>query len=663
MLKSELNNNNLKIWIGSILVLDHSPENPTFFVGEGTEEVKMYRGNFKITDRTDEKTPLRHVEQKGDDFRFYYGDDELLLSFGREGTAISWNFSTPRQYSRFWARISATKQEHLYGLGEQMSHFNLRGKLFPIWSSEPGVGRNKDTYITWQSDSTGMSGGDYWTTNYPQASYMSNQKYYLFADSFSYAEFDFRDPNFNEVHIWEVPKRILFWAGDTYYSLIEQFTSFIGRQETLPKWLNEGFMLGIQGGWDKIDSKIKDLQEHGVDVNSVWVQDWEGIRMTSFGQRLMWDWQHDSKRYPDFKNRVTGLQKQGIKFLGYSNCYLAIDGPLFAEAKKLGYLAKNKDGEVYEVDFGEFYCGIPDFTIKEVQEWFAERILGQEMLDIGLEGWMADFGEYLPTDCVLANGDAMKLHNEWPTLWAEVNDIALRSRNKRGDACIFMRAAGSFTQKYCPILWAGDQSVDFSKDDGLASVIPAALSSGVSGFAFHHSDLGGYTSLFGNVRTVELNLRWTEFCAFTSMMRSHETNRPIENIQLYESSYQMTFLGRMVRVFKALSKYKDFYIKEAAEKGYPLMRPLFFEYPQDKQAYTQDYEYLLGADILVAPVWQENIKEWDVYLPKDTWIHLWSGKEYTGGQTVTVDAPLGKIPVFIKKSSLFLEKFKSLKDL
>ena len=290
MLKSELKNNNLKIWIGSTLVLDHTPENPAFFVGAGTEEVKMYRGNFKITDRTDEKIPLRHVEQKGDDFRFYYGDDELLLSFGKEASAISWNFSTPRQYSRFWARISATKQEHLYGLGEQMSHFNLRGKLFPIWSSEPGVGRNKDTYITWQSDSTGMSGGDYWTTNYPQASYMSNQKYYLFADSFAYAEFDFRDPNFHEVHIWEVPKRILFWTGDTYYSLIEQFTSFIGRQETLPKWLNEGFMLGIQGGWDKIDSKIKDLQEHGVDVNAVWVQDWEGIRMTSFGQRLMWDW-------------------------------------------------------------------------------------------------------------------------------------------------------------------------------------------------------------------------------------------------------------------------------------------------------------------------------------------------------------------------------------
>ncbi|MGL4676994.1 MAG: alpha-glucosidase [Brevinema sp.] len=663
MLKSELKNNHLKIWVDNILILEHSPENPSFFVGQGTEEVKMYRGNFRIKDRTDEKTPLRHVEQIGENFRFYYGEDELILNFGREGQACSWNFSSSKNYTRFWIRVVAKPKEHFYGLGEQMSHFNLRGKLFPIWSSEPGVGRNKETYITWQSDVTGMAGGDYWNTNYPQASYLSDQKYYLFADSFAYAEFDFKDPLFNEIHIWEIPKRILFWTSNNYYSLIEQFTSYIGRQETLPSWVNEGFILGIQGGWEKIDQKIELLQQHGVMISGIWAQDWEGIRMTSFGQRLMWNWQHDPKRYPNFKNKVQAYKNQGIRFLGYSNCYLAIDGPLFAEAKNLGYLIKNKDGEIYEVDFGEFYCGIPDFTRREVQEWFAERILGQEMIDYGLEGWMADFGEYLPIDCSLANGDAMKLHNAWPTLWAEVNDMALRSRNQKGKSFIFMRAAGSYTQKYCPILWAGDQSVDFTKDDGLATVIPAALSSGVSGFAFHHSDLGGYTSLFGNTRSVELNLRWAEFCAFTGIMRSHETNRPSENIQIYDSSYQMNFLGKTVRIFKALAEYRLPYIQEAADKGYPLMRPLFFEYPQDKEAYLQDYEYLLGSDILVAPVWKENIKIWEVYLPNDIWVHLWTGKEFKGNSTITVDAPLGQIPVFIKKSSPYLQKFNLLKNL
>ena len=95
-------------------------------------------------------------------------------------------------------------------------------------------------------------------------------------------------------------------------------------------------------------------------------------------------------------------------------------------------------------------------------------------------------------------------------------------------------------------MWAGDQSVDFTKDDGIATVIPAALSSAVSGFCYHHSDIGGYTSLFGNVRTPELNDRWIEFAAFTSTMRSHETNRPNDNVQLYDSPTSMVLLSKMV---------------------------------------------------------------------------------------------------------------------
>ncbi|MGL5253569.1 MAG: alpha-glucosidase [Brevinema sp.] len=652
-----------KVWLGDVLIFQHSSENPAFFVGFGKEDIVMYRGNFKIKDRTDEKIPLRHVEEKQGSLRFFYGEEELTLTFKEEVSGTAVYFSASRPYSRFWMRVVSNPSEHIYGLGEQMSHFNLRGKLFPIWSSEPGVGRNKNTYITWQSDVTGMSGGDYWNTNYPQPSYLSSQQYYMLVDSYTYGEFDFRDENFHEVHHWEVPSRMFFWEGNNYYQLMEKVTAHLGRQETLPSWVDDGFILGIQGGWEKIENRLKSLMQHGVDISAVWAQDWQGIRMTSFGQRLMWNWQFDSKRYPDFKQKLVTLKKQGIRFLGYANCYLAIDGPLFAEAKEKDFLVRNKDGEIYEVDFGEFYCGIPDFTRDEVCQWFAERILGKEMLDNGLEGWMADFGEYLPTDCHLAHGSAIKRHNEWPTLWAKVNDIALRSRNKQGEAFVFMRAAGTYTQKYCPILWAGDQSVDFTKDDGLATVIPAALSSGVSGFAFHHSDLGGYTSLFGNVRTVELNLRWAEFCAFTGMMRSHETNRPNDNVQIYDSSYQMTFLARMVRIFKGLTSYRKPFVQEGSDKGFPLMRPIFFEYPHDTDAFCQDYQYLLGSDILVAPVWKSDVTSWEVYLPKDEWVHLWSGEIFQGGKTVSVKAPLGQIPAFIKKSSPFKEQFLALKTL
>lgn len=659
----KINNDKLEIFLYDILIFEHSKDNPSIFVGDGREDILMYRGNFRITNLEDSKIPLKLFKETDNDIEFYYGEDSVTLSFSEEKNKCALKLKSKKEYSRFWIRIKADKDEHIYGLGEQMSHFNLRGKLFPIWSSEPGVGRNKNTYITWMSDSTGMAGGDYWTTNYPQPSYMSSKKYSLFSDSYAYSEFDFRNENFTEISVLEVPEQIILWKEDSFYKLMESFTEYFGRQPNIPDWVNDGIIVGIQGGWDKIKRVLNDLKSYGVNVSGIWIQDWEGIRMTSFGQRLMWNWAHDPNRYPDFKENVKKLKEEGIRFLAYSNCYLAVDGNLFKEAKELGYLSKNDKGEIYEVDFGEFYCGIPDFTRDEVCKWFAKRILVEEMLDYGIEGWMADFGEYLPIDVKLSESVAMKKHNEWPVLWSKVNDIALDMAGKKGDIFIFMRASGSRAQRYAPVLWAGDQSVDFSKDDGLATVIPAALSSAVSGFSYHHSDIGGYTSLYGNVRTPELNDRWIEFAAFTSAMRSHETNRPNDNVQLYDCPTTMVLLSKMVRIFKALKEYRIHFMKDAKERGISLIRPLFFEYENDKESYSVDYEYMLGSDILVAPVWKEKTDTWDVYLPKDKWIHLWTDKEYEGGQTVTVGSKVGNIPVFIRKTSKYLDLFKSLKSL
>ena len=131
------------------------------------------------------------------------------------------------------------------------------------------------------------------------------------------------------------------------------------------------------------------------------------------------------------------------------------------------------------VDFGEFDCGVVDFTNPDAAAWFAERVIGRNMIDFGLSGWMADFGEYLPIDVHLANGvDAKLMHNAWPTLWAEVNARAVEKRGETGDILFFMRAGFTGVQKYCPLLWGGDQSVDFSRHDGLVTVICGALSSG-----------------------------------------------------------------------------------------------------------------------------------------------------------------------------------------
>ena len=141
---------------------------------------------------------------------------------------------------------------------------------------------------------------------------------------------------------------------------------------------------------------------------------------------------------------------------------------------------------------------------------------------MGFKGWMADFGEYLPADAICRNGSGLENHNKWPMLWAKCNREAVREAGKEGEIVFFMRAGAAGSQNYATLIWAGDQCVDWSEDDGLPSVITAALSLGMSGFGLHTCDAGGYTTLFHLKRDKELLLRWLEFACFTPVMRTHE---------------------------------------------------------------------------------------------------------------------------------------------
>ncbi|MNZ67044.1 Alpha-xylosidase [compost metagenome] len=347
------------------------------------------------------------------------------------------------------------------------------------------------------------------------------------------------------------------------------------------------------------------------------------------------------------------------------NPYLCVDGPLFPVAEKAGYFATDAEGKTALVDFGEFDCGVVDFTNPAAADWFAEEIIGRNMLDFGLSGWMADFGEYLPIDIALSNGvDAKLMHNAWPTLWAEVNAKAVESRGETGEALFFMRAGFTGVQAHCPLIWGGDQSVDFSRHDGLITVICGALSSGLMGNAYHHSDIGGYTSLFGNVRTAELIMRWTEMAAFTPVMRTHEGNRPRDNLQIDQDEAVLAHFARMTSIYVALAPYLKSLSAEAAESGLPVQRPLFLHYEDDRQTYEIQDCYLYGADMLVAPVWKAGETQRSLYLPGDgEWVHLWSDTHYRGGRDITVEAPLGEPAIFYRADSSQRQLFEKLRTI
>ena len=203
------------------------------------------------------------------------------------------------------------------------------------------------------------------------------------------------------------------------------------------------------------------------------------------------------------------------------------------------------------------------------------------------------------------------------------------------------------------MMWAGDQNVDWSADDGLPSVIPAALSLAMLGHGYHHSDLGGYTTLFFLRRSKELFLRWAELSAFTIMMRSHEGNRPASNHQFDSDAGTLAGLGRMARLRVGLGPYFKALSDECSREGTPLLRPLFMEDEGDGEAWDIKSQFMLGPDLLVAPVLRKAARKRRLRLIGGTWVHLWSGKEYAGRSWVEVEAPIGEPPAFCRKGSVW----------
>ena len=180
----------------------------------------------------------------------------------------------------------------------------------------------------------------------------------------------------------------------------------------------------------------------------------------------------------------------------------------------------------------------------------------------------------------------------------------------------------------------------------------------MSGYGLTHSDVGGYTTMGPMTRGKELMMRWEEMNSFSPMMRTHPGNQPSRSIQFDGDEEMIDHLSLCVRRFAALKEYLICLEAENAAKGVPVMRPLFYHYDEPK-AYTEKFEYLLGRDLLIAPVIEEGATSRSVYLPEDNWIHLWSGRTFTGGEAV-VEAPMGKIPVFVRKSSPYQAVFEKI---
>jgi alpha-glucosidase len=612
----------------------------------------MNRGSFSVKEKIKSVKGIRLVEAavspEGVDLWLTEGSLRINLI----GERVEFRFSDFDSYNRLWIKIPAAAREHIYGCGEIFTEFDLRGKTVDVWVSEhinaASIAKKLVKIATGRRDSQKKEKFEKYETYYAQPTFLSSDKYYFHSFASSRVQFDFTNARWHGVKMDSVSDFVLGF-GDTFEDVMGDITAVVGRQPELPDWVYDGEILGIQGGTELMMSKVDNTLRHGMKVNGVWIQDWEGRRITAAGKQLMWNWEWDRELYPGLDSSIARLREENIRVMGYCNTFLAIEKPLYQIAKEKGYCVKNASGGDYMVTITTFPAAIVDLTNPEACAWL-KGIIKRNMIDFGLAGWMADFGEYLPTDAVLYSGESAELaHNTWPARWAKLNREALEEAGVLDEITFFTRAGYTGTTKYSTLMWNGDNHVDFSIDYGMPSVIPAMLSLTCSGFGLSHSDTGGYTTFKKLRRSEELYMRWCEMNAFTPLMRSHEGNNPDINAQFDASETVLRHQARMSKIHVALAPYIRKAVEYNAATGVGAVRPLFFYYDESR-AYTESYEYLLGRDILVAPVIRPHADTRKVYLPDDEWVRFGTGETYTGGE-YTVKAPLGQIPVFYRKNA------------
>ncbi len=627
--------------------------------GSGENRFAMSRGSFKYRQKIFQKTELIQRAQTKTEYgyRLEYADKKQTKSLEldliiEDDKIVVKTVKVPEGDNRFWFIFPARPSEHIYGCGETYSKLDLKGEKVRIWVAEHQntsriSGKIIREKLTGKHPNKTLS-FDKYESYYAQPTFVSSDKYFVHCNVNSYSEFDFSKGDRIQLYFQESPE-IIIGRGQSFIELSKRLSDILGRQHILPDWIYDGVILGAQEGCDIVDGKIQKALDAGTPVVAAWCQDWSGCRRTGFGYQVMWNWTYDKELYPDLPQRILKWKEKGVRFLGYINPFMAIEKELYAYASAHGYCVKDKEGKDYLVTITTFPAAMIDFTNPEAYHWY-KSLIKENMIGIGMSGWMADFGEYLPVDAVLYSGqDPQAIHNQWPAIWARMNAEAIEECGVKDSVFFFTRAGHTGTITGSDMMWTGDQHVDWSVDDGLPSVIPATLSLAMSGYGIAHSDVGGYTTIMHMRRSKELLMRWEEMNVFSPLFRTHEGNQPVNNVQFADDEDLLAQLAHCGRMHVGLKAYIKGLVADCAKSGTPVMRPVFYHY-NEPWTYTEKTEYLLGEDILVAPVYKEGATSRKVKLPNDSWVHLFTGKEYTGGN-YEVSAPMGQPPVFVRKSA------------
>ncbi|HEY2224280.1 TIM-barrel domain-containing protein [Actinomycetospora sp.] len=527
-------------------------------------------------------------------------------------------------------RLAARPDERFFGMGERFGSLDLGGQVLEN-RSQDGMG-----------DETG-------TSYSPTPFLLSSRGYGIQVDTTADLTADLATPGEISVDIAASDTVIDVLTGPDPATVLTRRAALIGMPTVPPDW-GLGVWKSLIGGPARVLADTDRLTADGVPLDAVWIYD-----LVDPVSGLGWSWPIYRPvplgQYPDPAALIAALHRRGVKVLGYLSPFLVPGTPGFGAAAARGYLVRNPDGSIYTEPW--MYAdrrAYLDFTNPAATVWWQDR-LRYAVGVLGFDGAMQDYGDQAPTEARYADGTPGDLmRNIYPLLYARAARQAVQS--VRPDATVlFARSGYTGSQAWVTGRFTGDQTRDWDPHTGLPSVLAGMLNGSVSGWPYWGPDIGGFIDGDdGTDRDRGLWDRWVQLGALSPTMRDMLGVQADPVGVASDPSTVATFRG-YARLHQALIPYLSRLAAEAGATGRPLMRPLWLQDATDPTAWTIENQYLLGPDVLVAPVVTAETTRTGVYLPAGRWRDYWTGLEHPGRTWVTVDAPAQHIPLFTRAGS------------
>ena len=571
----------------------------------------------------------------------------VTLRFDDEALALDVRLDDGQAVVELCLAATLAPDEDCYGLGERYERANHRGREI----------------VDWVEDACIQPGRGHDWTYWPVPFLLSSRGYGVFADTTARATFRLgsdRDDAWS-VGVDGAALSVVLFAGPRPADVVRQFTARTGRPALPPPWALGVWKTTI-GGERSILAEAGRLRDEEMGVSAVWLYDQLELETNSgWGSGLG----YPTGRYEDVPALIASLHDEGWKVLGYLNPHFIPGRPTFEEGDRRGYFAQREDGGTYlmpgvAADPVEDYIvecpmAMIDFTNPDAVAWW-QAMLHRLLTVSGYDGWMEDFGEYLPAEVRLSDGrSGWEARNEYPLLYHRAS-AEVRATVPKTTATL-VRSGHTGSNQHATVAWPGDQHTDWTRDKGLPGVLAAGLSLGLSGMSMWAAEIAGYfddSDGSGAAGEEELWVRWCELGALTPLMRDHlaqkmETPEPVT---VWSSALTRETWRRLAALHNRLFPYLYRHAVAAHETGLPIMRHLVLDYPDDPVARRCEDAYLLGDALLVAPVLERGARSRTAYLPVGGWFRFADDTHYAGGREHTVPAPLGEPPLFVRAGSV-----------